>query len=129
MYLLLYSVCYGRLCQRITMTQTLETDRMVTRQYKKIKMCHVNIQSLGRSDQGNTSNANVKLDQIRAVLQLEDQLEVIGISEIWLTPAVADDGIALQDCRVYRKDRTDRGGGVCCYIKTSIETFSWRLNL
>jgi len=92
---------------------------MVTRQYKKIKMCHVNIQSLGRGDQGITSNANLKLDQIRTVLQLEHQFEVIGISETWFTPAVSDDDIALQDYTLHRKDRTDRRG-VCCYIKTSI---------
>ncbi len=92
------------------------------RLYKNIKMCHVNIQSLGAGDQGITSTANYKLDQIRTILQINEQFDVIGLSETWLTEAVSDEDISLDNYLVYRKDRQHRGGGVCTYVRTSISS-------
>ena len=66
-----------------------------TGSHKNISMCHVNIQSLGIGEQGITSSANVKLDQMRTILKLEHKFDIIGISETWLTNTVSDDDIKL----------------------------------
>ena len=66
------------------------------------------------------SHANVKLDQMRTILKLEHKFDIIGISETWLTNTVSDDDIKLNEYVVYRKDRQQRGGGVCVYIHSAI---------
>ena len=59
-----------------------------------------------------TTTANTKLDQIRTVLQHQHQFDIIAVTETWLTTAVSDDDIGLDNYNVYRKDRQGRGGGV-----------------
>ncbi len=78
-----------------------------------LRICHVNIHSLGTGEQGPTSMANYKLNQIRTILQLEHKFDAIGLSETWLIPTVQDDDIHLENYVVHRKDRVGRGGGVC----------------
>ena len=87
------------------------------------KMCHVNIQSLGSGEQGPTTAANTKLDQMRTILQHQHNFDVIALSETWLTQATTDDDIALQNYEVHRRDREQgRGGGVCMYVNTLLPT-------
>ena len=88
--------------------------------YKEISMCHINIQSLGHGEQGPTTSANVKLDQIRTILCLQEKFDIIGISETWLTDRVPDEDIELENYKLYRKDRAGRAGGVCLYITSSL---------
>jgi len=86
----------------------------------RMKMCHVNIQSLGSGDLGITSRANYKLDQMRTILQMEHKFDIIGLSETWLSPNVENEHIALANYDVHRKDRNGRGGGVCVYISSTL---------
>ena len=102
----------------IVSNQTVQRPSMT--RLKNIKMCHVNIQSLGAGEQGPTSIANVKLDQIRSVLQFRHEFDIIGLSETWLNPSVTDEDISLEEYTVFRKDRPQRGGGVCVYVKSSL---------
>ena len=92
----------------------VSTDRITRMQ--NLKMCQVNIQSLGAGELGPTTTANTKLDQIRTVLQHQHQFDIIAVTETWLTTAVSDDDIGLDNYNVYRKDRQGRGGGVCIYV-------------
>ena len=83
-------------------------------------MCHVNIQSLGTGEQGQTSSANVKLDQVRTILQLRKQFDIICLSITWLTDKVFDEEIKLENYDVYQRDRQSRGGKVCIYAHASL---------
>jgi hypothetical protein len=83
-------------------------DEVTTRQGNQLKMCEVNIQSLRAGDRGPTRTANVKLDQLRTILQHEHNFDVIGVTETWLTPTVTDTDINLVNYTVYRLDRTAR---------------------
>ena len=85
---------------------------------QNLKMCQVNIQSLGAGELGPTTTANTKLYQIRTVLQHQHQFDIIAVTETWLTTAVSDDDIGLDNYNVYRKYRQGRGGGVCIYVNT-----------
>ena len=89
---------------------------------QNLKMCHINIQSLGSGEQGPTSTANAKLDQLRTILQHQHHFNVIAVSETWLTGCVSEEDIALDNYEVHRKDRRGRGGGVCMYINTALAT-------
>ena len=91
---------------------------------KQIKMCEINIQSMGAGEKGPTSRANVKMDQLRTILQHEHQFDVIGVTETWLTSDVTDEDIQIENYEVFRRDRNSRGGGVCVYVRTIIPTFS-----
>ena len=91
---------------------------------KQIQMCEINIQSMGAGEKGPTSSANVKMDQLRTILQHEHQFDVIGVTESWLTSDVTDEDIQIKNYEVFRRDRNSRGGGVChcVYVRTIIPT-------
>ena len=105
---------------RIPIVSNQTVQRPSMSRLKNIRMCHVNIQSLGAGEQGPTSIANVKLDQLRSVLQFQYEFDIIGLSETWLSPSVTDEDISLEEYTVFRKDRPQRGGGVCVYVKSSL---------
>jgi len=86
---------------------------------KNLSICHVNIQSLGTGEQGPTSPANVKLDQVRTILQIKEQFDFICLSETWLTEHIPDENIELEHYSTYRRDRGERGGGVLIYANTT----------
>jgi exonuclease III len=62
----------------------------------------------------------VKLDQLRTILQIENQFDIICVSETWLSDQVSDDDIQLENYDVHRRDRQSRGGGVCIYANSSL---------
>ncbi len=72
-------------------------------EYRKISLCHANIQSLGSGDQGVSATANVKMDQIRTILC--NKFEVICLSETWLNNNVPDNDVNLDEYTLYRRDR------------------------
>ena len=76
--------------------------------------------SLGQGEQGATSPANVKLDQIRTILCAQYAFDIITISETWLTNNVSDDDINLDGYTLHRRDRETRGGGVRAYVHCSL---------
>ncbi len=93
----------------------------VPRNHRSLSMCHINIQSLiGAGKQGPTTDANTKLDQVRTILQLQHNFDIICMSETWLSNTVPDENIELEGYDVYCRDRQLRGGGVCLYIDTAI---------
>ena len=91
-----------------------------TTKHKNISICHANIQSLGKGDKIITAEANVKLAEIRTTLQLKHEFDVICLSETWLTDDTSDEDITLKNYELYRKDRKEKGGGVCVYINSSL---------
>jgi hypothetical protein len=58
---------------------------------------------------------------LRAV---EDDLDIIGIAESWLTDSIEQAEVAIDGYKTFRKDRsevkTGKGGGVILYVKKEI---------
>ncbi len=96
----------------------MNLDDRRTRMPAKLRMCHINIQSLNPGEPGLTTRANYKLDQMRTVLQLEHHFDVIGVSETWLMAKHTDEQIALDNYDIHRKDRDTHAGGVCVYVNS-----------
>lgn len=53
---------------------------------------------------------------------LDNNLDVVGVSETWLHGIVSDNLIARPDYNLVRNDRSGgkRGGGLCFYIKDHV---------
>lgn len=78
---------------------------------KGLKLCQLNIRSL-----------LPKLDELEFTL-LDGSLDFVGFTESWLHANVHDSMLFKKGFHVERQDRVNgkRGGGLCCYIKDSIE--------
>ena len=87
---------------------------------KGLHIAHQNVRSLlGKN----------KVDMLN--LQIKDSnIDVFTVSESWLTPAIPNSQIEVQNYSVSRVDRSwgingkgdpKRGGGVLCYIKEGIK--------
>ena len=94
----------------------IETNPGPETSYRRITMCHANIQSIGSGDQGIASPANVKMDEMRSTLVTEHKFDVICLNETWLNDNVTYEDIRLDNYVVHRRDRGSLGGGVCTYI-------------
>ena len=48
------------------------------------------------------------------------KLDVLCLTETWLTPLIVDSSISIDGYSIFRRDRADgrRGGGVCIFTKT-----------
>jgi hypothetical protein len=64
-----------------------------------------------------------KLDEIELIIT-DEKLDVVAITETWLSDSVLTSEITVDGYTVLRKDRNDvnktRGGGVALYIKNEI---------
>ena len=66
----------------------------------------------------NANRIKNKIDQIE--LQTKD-IDIITVSETWLTPDINDDTITLKGFhKPIRKDREGEGGGVAIYVKDNL---------
>jgi len=92
----------------------------VQSEFKNIAISHINIQSLGSGEQGITSDANVKLNQLQTILCHEHKFDIVCVSETWLNDGIPDEDINIDNYVLYRKDRATRGGGVCAYVHRSL---------
>ena len=50
------------------------------------------------------------------------KLDVLCLTETWLTPLIVDSSISIDGYSIFRRDRADgrRGGGVCIFTKNSL---------
>ena len=53
----------------------------------------------------------------------QNHVDIACITETWLTNNTPNSVLNISDCTLIRKDQSldKRGGGVCAYIKSSIE--------
>nr|CAI5861082.1 unnamed protein product [Callosobruchus analis] len=54
-------------------------------------------------------------------LVISNNLDIIGVSETWLSDDIPSDLLSIPDFNVYRNDRQGRGGGVAVYVRSSIK--------
>lgn len=67
-----------------------------------------------------------KIDQIRILLE-NGKIDILSLSETWLRKVIPDELIHIDGYKLYRADRgnsgkTERGGGLCVYIKEKFNT-------
>ena len=60
-----------------------------------------------------------KLDEIEIMLIVRN-IDILCVSETWLTPTVQVRFINIPDFEIYRHDR-GRGGGVCVYARNDLQ--------
>ena len=67
-----------------------------------------------------------KLDEIQTISN-QHAADVIGITETWCSGGVPAETVHMDGYVCYRRDRQDgrQGGGVVCYVRSSIPTKHW----
>ena len=98
-------------------------NEFLTEHHKGIVMGHLNVRSMWN-----------KLDLIRATFT-NSCFSLIGLSETWLTNLFDDSLLSIKGFNLFRLDRQvlkedntiKKGGGVCLYIKDSINTSLFEL--
>ena len=62
-----------------------------------------------------------KLDELRFLLNKID-LDILCISETWLSQITSDNLVSIDGYTLFRRDRADgrRGGGACIYAKNTL---------
>ena len=78
-----------------------------------LKIGHVNMCSLCPS-------SSDKLEDLHNTLCINQQCDVIAVTETWLDGNISDKQVELPEHQVFRKDRDRKRGGVALYINNSI---------
>ena len=70
----------------------------------------------------NVNRAFSKLDEIRAIFLSKD-LDIFAATESWFNTDMTDEIVSIDNCSVYRDDRSDGrlGGGVAIWVKDSLQ--------
>ena len=70
----------------------------------------------------NTRSLVNKIEDLEVVINQND-VDIVCITETWLTNNISNSVVDISDYTLVRKDRSadKRGGGVCTYIKSSID--------
>lgn len=104
-----------RECKNNTMEKCME---LVKKEKRHIKIISVNVQGLMEANHyEELCNINSKI-----------AADVIAIQESWLRPSIPNKMININDYNIHRNDRkstgqkSNKGGGVCCYIKRNIKS-------
>ena len=75
----------------------------------------------------NIASLPAHIDELR-LLMADKNLDVLAINETRLSDSIDDSCIHIQGYDIVRRDRNRNGGGVCLYIRSSIN-FKTRSNL
>lgn len=59
-----------------------------------------------------------------ASLLIQEEFDIVGISETWLTSNISSGLVRVDDYNLIRRDRGSRGGGVAIYIRN---TFNYKV--
>ena len=78
--------------------------------YDGLNVCHLNAGSI-------RSKFTVLYQMLSG-----SKLDVIMVSESWLNENISSQLVNFPGFKLYRNDRTSRGGGVCMYIRENIQT-------
>ena len=52
----------------------------------------------------------------------KEDVDVFCVTETWLVPSMENNFVQIDGYKMFRKDRGQRGGGVCIYVKNEYET-------
>ena len=78
-----------------------------------LKVAHLNVNRLYN-----------KTDSIRELLA-DTSLDILGLSETWLTADILDNEISIQGYSILRRDRPNgkQGGGIVIYVREYLDIF------
>ena len=80
-----------------------------------LRICHINARSLCPNDRSK------RIAEIHSMLCIEENYDIICISETWLTSDNDNESINIPNYQIYRKDRAQgRGGGVAIYVNENL---------
>lgn len=88
---------------------TVNMIRVLSKQKKGVKICHINAQSL-----------NCKIDEFRLIFE-NSLIDIICVSETWLKEKTPDSLVSLRGYKIFRSDRKTHAGGVAIFVKDSIK--------
>lgn len=89
---------------------TMNMVRILSKQKEGLKVCHINAQSL-----------NNKSDEFKIIFE-NSNVDVVCVSETWLSKSTSDHFICPNGYRIFRSDRESntKGGGVAVFVKKHI---------
>lgn len=79
----------------------------------KLNICHINVQSL-------CARKFSKFEELKHIF-LDSKVDVICMTETWLSPAINDTLIAIPGFNLLRHDRNRHGGGICVYYRQNLK--------
>ena len=100
------SVVSNNVCSR---ENTHNMIRVLCNIRKGLRVCHINAQSMIR-----------KIDEFRYLFE-KSGIEIICVSESWLTKTFSDVFIGLSGYKVFRADRDSPGGGVAMFVRSNLK--------
>lgn len=77
--------------------------------HKNIKVCHLNVRSLSTG-----------FLEFRDII-LNNCMDVVTISETWITNDINSNIVGIAGYSLFRKDRTGRGGGIAVYVREELK--------
>lgn len=79
----------------------------------KLNICHINIQSI-------CARQMSKFNELKLCIS-DSKLDIVCLTESWLSDSVDDELIAIDGYKLIRNDRQySRGGGICVYYRNGI---------
>lgn len=75
----------------------------------------------------NIRSFNFKRNEVSSLLKLHN-IDILVLTETWLTSAYSDSMLDLDSYVLYRKDRINRGGGLLIGVKNFFPTQSFSYN-
>ncbi|XP_075157728.1 uncharacterized protein LOC142230995 [Haematobia irritans] len=79
--------------------------RILAKQRDGLRICHINAQSL-----------NNKIDEFGYIFDNSD-IDIVCVSETWFRSSTPDSLVGLKGYKVFRADRSSRGGGTAIYVR------------
>ena len=68
-------------------------------------------------------NNKHKKDEIQILLH-QQNIDILGITESWMTKHIQDAEISFKGYKIYRRDRIDqRGGGILLYVSNKLDSY------
>jgi len=83
--------------------------KILCKRFKGLNICHINAQSMRR-----------KTDELKFLFE-NSLIDLICISETWLTSYINDAQVKLDGYQIFRSDRDSHAGGVAIYVKNGIK--------
>lgn len=77
-----------------------------------LNICHINVQSI-------CARNFSKFYELKSVL-LNSKLDIICMTESWLSDKITDQMIAIEGYKIIRNDRNRHGGGICVYYRDTL---------
>lgn len=80
--------------------------------HDNLNLCHINVQSI-------CARNFSKFNELKSVF-LKSKLDIICLTESWLSNKITDQMISIDGYKLIRNDRNRHGGGICVYYRDTL---------